>query len=47
MGMNDGDDGDVQSGEIATDPAKMFNIYYKNLGTFDLNYISNKYKGIN
>lgn len=44
---NDGDDGDVQSGEIATDPAKMFNIYYKNLGTFDLNYIYNQYKGIN
>jgi hypothetical protein len=46
-GWNDGDDGDVQSGEMATDPAKLTNIYFKNLGTFDLNYISNKYKGIN
>lgn len=43
---NDGDDGDVQNGELATDPARLTNIYFKNLGTFSLTYTSNKYKGI-
>ncbi|MBC8084303.1 MAG: hypothetical protein H7Z21_13950 [Hymenobacter sp.] len=33
-------------GELATDPAKLVNSYFKNLGAFDLNYIDNKYKGI-
>jgi hypothetical protein len=33
-------------GELATDPAKLVNSYFKNLGTFDFNYIKNKYKGI-
>ncbi|TGD82242.1 hypothetical protein [Hymenobacter wooponensis] len=33
-------------GELATDPAKLVNSYFKNLGTFDLNYLDNKYKGI-
>lgn len=43
---NDGNDGDVLNGELATDPAKLTNIYFKNLGTFSLTYTSNKYKGI-
>lgn len=43
---NDGNDGDVQGGEIATDPAKMFNIYFSNLGTFSTTYVVNWYKGI-
>lgn len=43
---NDGNDGDVQTGELATDPAKLTNIYFKNLGSFDLNYTVNWYKGI-
>ncbi|MFY0254558.1 hypothetical protein ACDQ55_11445 [Chitinophaga sp. 30R24] len=34
------------SGEIATDPANLTQHYFKNLGDFDLNYINNKYKGI-
>ncbi|UOQ71564.1 hypothetical protein [Hymenobacter cellulosilyticus] len=33
-------------GELATDPAKLVNSYFKNLGSFDLNYLDNKYKGI-
>ncbi|PJJ60989.1 hypothetical protein [Hymenobacter chitinivorans] len=33
-------------GELATDPAKLVNSYFKNLGSFDLNYIDNPYKGI-
>lgn len=42
------DDGDdvPGRGELATDPAKLVNSYFKNLGAFDLNYIDNKYKGI-
>lgn len=43
---NDGNDGDVATGEIATDPAKLVSIYFSNLGTFDRNYTANKYKGI-
>lgn len=43
---NDGDDGDVQTGEIATDPAKLFDIYFDGLGNFSRNYINNKYIGI-
>lgn len=33
-------------GELATDPAKLVNSYFKNLGTFSLTYTKNKYKGI-
>ncbi|RAW00015.1 hypothetical protein [Pseudochryseolinea flava] len=33
-------------GELATDPAKLVNSYFKNLGTFSLIYTKNKYKGI-
>ena len=41
------DDGNVPGrGELATDPAKLVNSYFKNLGAFDLNYLDNKYKGI-
>ncbi len=42
---DDGNDAPVK-GELATDPAKLVNSYFKNLGTFDLNYVDNKYKGI-
>lgn len=44
---NDGNDGAVEGGEIATDPAKLVNVYFKNLGSFSTVYLSNKYKGIN
>jgi len=33
-------------GELATDPARLINLYYKNLGSYDLNYVSNIYRGI-
>ena len=33
-------------GELATDPAKLVNSYFKNLGSFSLTYLDNKYKGI-
>jgi len=33
-------------GELATDPAKLVNSYFKNLGAFDLTYVDNQYKGI-
>jgi len=33
-------------GELATDPARLANIYFKNFGDIDLNYIYNPYKGI-
>ncbi len=33
-------------GELATDPARLINLYYKNLGNYDLNYVSNIYRGI-
>ncbi|HEX8329077.1 MAG TPA: hypothetical protein VF629_16200 [Hymenobacter sp.] len=33
-------------GELATDPAKLVNSYFKNLGPFDLTYLENRYKGI-
>ncbi|MBX0293059.1 hypothetical protein K3G63_21625 [Hymenobacter sp. HSC-4F20] len=33
-------------GELATDPAKLVNSYFKNLGNFSLTYVDNKYKGI-
>ncbi|HEY0608660.1 MAG TPA: hypothetical protein VGD35_03365 [Chitinophaga sp.] len=44
---NDGNDGAVEDGEIATDPAKLVNAYFKNLGSFSTVYLLNKYKGIN
>jgi hypothetical protein len=42
---NDKDDTPM-TGEIATDPAKLINCYFKNLGNFSLVYTRNKYKGI-
>ncbi|MDB5256152.1 MAG: hypothetical protein JWM14_847 [Chitinophagaceae bacterium] len=33
-------------GELATDPARLANIYFKNFGSIDLNYVYNPYKGI-
>ncbi len=33
-------------GELATDPARLANIYFKNFGAIDLNYVYNPYKGI-
>ena len=33
-------------GELATDPAKLVNSYFKNLGSFDLKYVDNQYQGI-
>ncbi|RPD47656.1 hypothetical protein DNI29_09395 [Hymenobacter sediminis] len=33
-------------GELATDPAKLVNSYFKNLGSFSLTYTDNKYQGI-
>lgn len=44
---DDGNDGSVLGGELATDPAHVTNVYFKNLGSFSLTYTSNKYKGIN
>ncbi|MES2731699.1 MAG: hypothetical protein V4714_08120 [Bacteroidota bacterium] len=42
------DDGDdvPGKGELATDPARLVNSYFKNLGNFDLNYTRNLYRGI-
>ncbi|GAA5022638.1 hypothetical protein GCM10011506_00510 [Marivirga lumbricoides] len=40
---NDGNDGDVQVGEIATDPAKLFDIYFEGTGNFSRTYINNPY----
>ncbi len=33
-------------GELATDPSKLANSYFKNFGSIDLNYVYNPYKGI-
>jgi hypothetical protein len=33
-------------GELATDPAKLVNSYFKNLGSFSFTYVKNTYKGI-
>jgi len=33
-------------GELATDPARLANIYFKNFGPMDLNYVYNPYRGI-
>ncbi|MDF2454477.1 MAG: hypothetical protein K0R51_470 [Cytophagaceae bacterium] len=33
-------------GELATDPARLANIYFKNFGSIDLNYVYNPYRGI-
>lgn len=40
---NDGNDGDVQGGEIASNPAKLFDIYFEGLGNFSKSYINNPY----
>lgn len=34
-------------GELATDPARVANNYFKNFGSIDLNYTRNTYRGIN
>jgi hypothetical protein len=33
-------------GELATNPARLIDVYFKNLGSFDLNYSNNRYRGI-
>jgi hypothetical protein len=33
-------------GDLATDPARLANIYFKNFGAIDLNYVYNPYRGI-
>jgi hypothetical protein len=43
----DDDDDTPGAGELATDPARLVNFYYKNLGNFDLEYIHNPYQNIN
>ncbi|MFA0961256.1 hypothetical protein AB9P05_05595 [Roseivirga sp. BDSF3-8] len=43
---DDGNDGATYAGELATDPANITDIYFKNLGSFDLNYLYNPYIGI-
>lgn len=40
---NDGNDGDVQTGEIATDPAKLFDLYFDGTGNFSRTYTNNPY----
>lgn len=40
---NDGDDGLVQSGEMATDPAKLTDNYFYGLGNFSHVYLNNPY----
>jgi hypothetical protein len=44
-GWDDGDDL-PGVGELATDPARLANIYFKNFGSIDLNYVYNPYRGI-
>ncbi len=43
----DDHDDKVNPGYMGSDPAQLANSYFKNLGNFDFNYTSNKYKGIN
>lgn len=40
---NDGDDGLVQTGEIATDPAKLADNYFHGFGDFSHQYLNNPY----
>ena len=40
---NDGNDGIVQGGEMATDPAKLVDIYFDGVGNFSHYYTNNKY----
>ncbi|UOB17903.1 hypothetical protein [Abyssalbus ytuae] len=40
---NDGDDGIVQGGEMATNPAKLIDNYFDGLGNFSHFYLDNKY----
>ena len=41
----DKDDG-AAVGDLAIDPAKIVNLYFKNIGTLDLTYVKNQYVGI-
>jgi hypothetical protein len=43
----DDDDDTPGAGELATDPARLVNFYFKNLGDFNLQYIYNPYQNIN
>jgi len=43
-GWDDGDDGNVLRGEMATDPAKLVSIYFSNLGDFSAAYLRNTYR---
>ena len=43
----DDKDDNPAAGELATDPAKLVNDYFKNLGTFSTTYTLNPYIGIN
>jgi len=42
-GFNDKDDGDVQRGDMARDPAKLISIYFGNLGSFSTVYTRNPF----
>jgi hypothetical protein len=43
---DDWNDGDNPMGEIATDPIRLVNNYFGNLGSFDTTYVFNVYQGI-
>lgn len=46
-GWDDGDDGSqLPGGELATDPAKLVQVYFSNLGSFSRDYEFNLYQGI-
>ncbi|WP_240702997.1 hypothetical protein [Cohnella luojiensis] len=42
-GWDDGDDGNVFRGEMATDPAKLIATYFSNIGSFSRTYLRNSY----
>lgn len=43
-GWDDGNDGDVTRGMMATDPAYLVSVYFANKGSFSLDYIRNPYR---
>lgn len=42
-GFNDGNDGEVERGEIALHPAKLTSLYFSNIGTFSTTYVRNPF----
>ncbi len=45
-GWNDGDDGPIERGEIATDPAKLAAHYFSPSSAFSTTYTFNPFKGV-